>query len=149
MRRILGTLLLLSVLVGCGDDEGTPTADPSADQSGPELVQMIVLTSAGGEVSPEAYFVDDRDQMKAYVKTFEDRDDVTAALQQAAEDAADRDGRLAVATVAIGCDVPPGVGITEGEHGWEVTPRKIVDPKQECFAAATSIALVEIPANPS
>ena len=149
MRRILGTLLLLSVLVGCGDDEGTPAADPPPDQSEPELVQMIVLTSAGGEVSPEAYFVDDRDQMRAYVKTFEDRDDVTAALQQAAEDAADREGRLAVATVAVGCDVPPGVSITEGEDGWEVTPGKIVDPKKECFAPATSIALVEISANPS
>ena len=140
----MGTLLLVAALVGCGDDGGT-TDQPRTEEPEPELVQMIVITSAGGEVSPAAYFVDERDQMKAYVKTFEDRGDVAAELQQAAKAAEDREGRLAVATVAVGCDVPPGVSITEGADGPEVHPEKVVDPKQECFAATTSIALVEIP----
>ena len=106
---------------------------------------MLVLTSAGGEVSPAAYFVEEPKEMNAYVKTFEDRDDVEAAIQQAVEDAGDREGRLAAATVAVGCDVPEGVTITEGEDRPEVRADKITNPKQECFAPTTSIAVVEIP----
>ena len=147
MRRIFAALLVVpaaaAALAACGSDQEDPGLQPADPE--PELVQMLVLTSAGGEVAPTAYFVDERAQMKAYVKTFEDRDDVTAALQQAAADAGEREGRLAVATVAIGCDVPPGVSITDGEDGPEVHPDKIVDPKQECFAPTTSIAVVEIP----
>ena len=110
-----------------------------------ELVQMLVLTSAGGEVSPTAYYVDDPQEMDAYVKTFEDRDDVIAAVQQAVEDAGGTEGRIAAATVAIGCDVPEGVSITEGDNGPEVHPDKIADPKQECFAPMTSVAIVGDP----
>jgi hypothetical protein len=148
MRRFLGMFLLLLVglaaLAGCGEeDDGSAQATP--DDAEPELVQMLVLTSAGGEVSPTAYYVDDRAELDAYVKTFEDRDGAAAAVQQAVQDAGDTEGRLAAATVAIGCDVPEGVSITEGDQGPEVHPDKIADPKQECFAAQTSIALVEIP----
>ena len=66
-------------------------------------------------MAPKAYFVDERHEMKAYVKTFEDRDDVAEAIQQAVTDAGEREGRLAVATIAIGCDVPPGVSIIEAD----------------------------------
>jgi hypothetical protein len=143
MRRFIAALVLLPLLAGCGDDDGGSTDRPAAAE--PELVQTLVLTSAGGEVAPTAYLVDDRAQMKAYVKTFEDRDDVAAAIQQAVGEADDRDGELAVATIAIGCDVPEDVSITEGEDGWEVHPGKVPDPKQECFAPTTSVALVELP----
>jgi len=136
-------LVGLAALAGCGDDDGS--AEPSSDASEPELVQMLVLTSAGGEVSPTAYYVDDPEEMDAYLKTFEDRDDVSAAVQQAVADAGDTEGRLAAATVAVGCDVPEGVSITEGDNGPEVHPDKIADPKQECFAPTTSVAIVEIP----
>jgi hypothetical protein len=81
--------------------------------------------------------------MKAYVKTFDDRDDVAEAIQQAVKDAGDRAGRLAVATIAVSCDVPPDVSIIESTKGLEVRPTKIVDPIPECFAPTTSIALVE------
>ncbi len=136
-------LLLVPVLAGCGSDPQDPglqAADPE-----PELLQMVALTAAGGEVSPTAYFVDDPKGLKTYATTFEDRDGVVAAVQQAVEDAGDRQGRLAAATVAIGCDVPEGVSITEGRDGPEVRADKISNPKQECFAPMTSIALVEIP----
>ena len=112
----------------------------------PELVQIVVLTSAGGKVAPRAYYVDDRQEMKAYVKTFENRDGVVEAVRQAVTDAGEREGRLAVATIAIGCDVPPDASIVVTTNGPEVRPGKIVDPLPECFAPATSIALVEIPA---
>jgi hypothetical protein len=147
MRRFLGTLpllLALALLSGCGDDDGTAGGPDSPEQE-PELVQMLVLTAAGGEVSPAAYFVEDRQDLQAYVRTFEDRDDVTAAVEQAIEDAGDRVGRLAAATVAIGCDVPEGVSITMGKDRPEVRADKITHPKQECFAPMTSIAVVEIP----
>jgi hypothetical protein len=83
--------------------------------------------------------------MKAYVKTFDDRDDVAAAIQQAVADAGERDGELAVATVAIGCEVPEDIAITEGPDDWEVVPAKLPASKVECFAPTTSIALVELP----
>ena len=143
MRRFLGLLLLLWIPVGCGEDPQDPGLQPADPEPG--LVQMLVLTSAGGEVSPTAYFVDDGQQMKAYAKTFEDRDQVIESLQQAAEDAGDHEGRLAAATVFIGCDTPSDVHVTEGEDGWEVHPKKVPDSKLQCFAPMTSIALVEIP----
>jgi hypothetical protein len=143
MRRIFSVLLLVPVLAGCGADPQDPGRRPADPE--PELVEMVVLTAAGGEVSPAAYFVDDRKDLKAYATTFEDRDGVVAAVQQAVEDAGDRDGRLAAATVAIGCDVPEGVSITEGRDGPEVRAGKISNPKLECLAPMTSIALVEIP----
>jgi hypothetical protein len=143
MRRSLGTLLLLAALAGCGEDPQDPGLQPAdPEPSEPGLVQMLVLTSAGGEVSPKAYFVDDRKQMKAYVKTFEDRDQVIESLQQAA---GEDEGRLAVATVFVGCDSPSGVSVTQGADGWEVRPAKVPSPTIECFAPTTSIALVEIP----
>jgi len=143
MRRIISALLLVPFLAACGSDPQDPGLQPA--EAEPELVQMLVLTSAGGTVSPAAYFVEEPKETNAYVKTFEDRDDVEAALQQALEDAGDREGRLAAATVAIGCDVPEGVTITEGEDRPEVRADKIANPKQECFAPTTSIAVVEIP----
>ena len=97
-------------------------------------------------MAPRAYFVDDRQEMKDYVKTFENRDDVVETVRQAVTDAGEREGRLAVATIAIGCDVPPDASIVVTTDGPEVRPGKIVDPIPECFAPATSIALVEIPA---
>lgn len=139
-------LLLLAALVACGDDDGDGTSDPTADAAEPELVQIVVITSAGGKVAPRAYFVDDRQEMKAYVKTFEDRDDVAEAVRQAVTDAGPREGRLAIATIAVGCDVPPSATIIVTTDGPEVRPAKIVDPVPECFAPATSIALVEVPA---
>ena len=150
MRRISRTLVLTSLLAGllagCGDDDGDEAKEPPAGQvAEPALVQTIVLTSAGGKVDPRAYFVDEPKQMQTYIRTFDDRDDVQAAIQQAVTDAGDRQGELAVATIAIGCDVPENVSITEGNDSVLVTPGKIANPKQECFAPTTSIALVEIP----
>ncbi len=149
MRRIICALalagLLTGLLAGCGDGGGDEAEDPPGTAPEPALVQTLVLTSAGGKVAPKAYFVDEPAQLKAYVKTFEDRDDVQAAVRQAVTDAGEREGRLAVATIAIGCDVPEDVTITEGNDSVLVTPGKIANPKQECFAPTTSIALVEIP----
>ena len=149
MRRFICALvwtgLLTGLLAGCGDDDGDQAREPDAAAPEPGLVQTIVLTSAGGKVSPKAFFVDEPEQLKAYVRTFDDRDDVEAAIQQAVTDAGDRPGELAVATIAIGCDVPESVSITEGNDSVLVTPGKIANPKQECFAPTTSIALVEIP----
>jgi len=145
MRKSFAALVLLPLLpliAACGDD------DNGADDAGaaePELVQVLVLTSAGGEVAPTPYLVEDRAQMKAYVRTFDDRDDVAEAIQQAVTDAGERDGDLAVATVAIGCEVPEDVTISEGADGWEVGPEKAPTSKVECFAPTTSIALVELP----
>ena len=39
------------------------------------------------------------------------------------------------AVVSIGCDVPPGVTVSQGPDGWVFTPQKVASPLQECFAA--------------
>ncbi len=148
MRRTLCALLLLAALTGCGDDEardGGGTTEPTADAAEPELVKIVDITAAGGAVSPRAYYVDDPEEMQAYVQTFEDRAGATAAVQQAVADAGEREGRLAIATIAIGCDVPPTASVTVTADGPQVRPGKIVDPLPECFAPVTSMALVEIP----
>ena len=149
MRRFICALvwtgLLTGLLAGCGDDDGDQAREPDAAAPEPGLVQTIVLTSAGGKVDPTAYLVDDRDQMRAYLRTFTDRDRAAAAIQQAVDEAGERAGRLAVATVAIGCDVPEDVTITEDGDSVLVTAGKIANPQQECFAPTTSIALVQIP----
>ncbi len=131
MRRILCALLLLAALAGCGDDDGDGTvAGPDAEAAEPELVQIVVITSAGGKVAPRAYFVDDRQEMKDYVKTFENRDDVVEAVRQAVTDAGEREGRLAVATIAIGCDVPPDASIvvTDGRSRGSAGQDRRPDP---------------------
>ena len=131
-------------LAGCGEDDGGST-EPSSDASEAELVQMLVLTSAGGEVSPTAYYVDDPRRWTPTRRRSRTATTSSAAVQQAVEDAGDTEGRLAAATVAIGCDVPDGVSITEGDNGPEVHPDKVANPKPECFAPMTSVAIVEIP----
>lgn len=142
MRTLIAALLLIPLLAACGDDEDE-TTESAAPQ--PREVTTLVLTSAGGKVDPAVTWTDDRKALKGYLRTFDDRDDVADAIRQAVTDAGEREGRLAVATVGIGCDSPEGVTIVEGEQGWEVTAGKVVDQKKECFAPMTTIAVVEIP----
>ena len=139
---MLAVVLLL--LVACASDDQDPGLQPAEPDPEPELVRMLVLTSAGGEVSPTAYDVDDRTQMRAYVRTFEDRDQATSALRAAVREAGDR-GRLVAATVAVGCDVPRDVEVSGADGAPEVRPAKVATPEVECFAPMTSVALVRLP----
>ena len=50
------------------------------------------------------------------------------------------------AVVAIGCDVPPGVEVSQSAEGWVFTPQDVAKPLQECFAPVTTVALVAVPA---
>ncbi len=54
--------------------------------------------------------------------------------------------QLAAAVVTIGCDVPPGVEVSEGESGLEIRAMKVPDPLPNCFAPVTTVAVVQVPA---
>ncbi|MDE0777660.1 MAG: hypothetical protein OSB43_15395 [Nocardioides sp.] len=164
MRRTLGSILapvlLCSVLAGCGGDadvlsdgaasDPAPTETPTSTQTdgdAEEPVDYVVVglpseTAAGGSVSPMLTPVRTPDELDTFVSQFrldsfadEVRDDATSATDE---------GDLWAAVVSIGCDVPPGVIVEEGEAGYLVTPEKVAAPLQECLAPVTTVALVAI-----
>ena len=50
---------------------------------------------------------------------------------------------LVAAVVSIGCDVPTAVTYDAGK----VRAMKVANPIPECFAAVTSVAILEVPAD--
>src|SRR5689334_10401222 len=68
MRLILGLLLALTLLAGCGEDTSDPASDTATDGSSttsgesssepggsePETIAIVSASDAGGEVSPVA-----------------------------------------------------------------------------------------------
>lgn len=168
MRRTLGTslaLTLLSTLLlsGCGSDAevqdpaDATVSDPAAsstpspsetqtdgDAEGPvdyEVVALVDETAAGGRTSPMLTLVEAPDELDTFTSQF--RGDAFAEEIRTAADTS-YDGQLWAAVVSVGCDVPPGVFVEEGEAGYLITPGKVADPMQECLAAVTTVALVAI-----
>jgi hypothetical protein len=174
MRRTLGSSLALVLstvllLAGCageqvpglqptdstGSDPATSPADPTegpdsgsqtdGDAEEPvdyEVVSLPSETAAGGTVSPMLTPVGTPDELDTFVSQFrldsfadEVRNDATSASYE---------GDLWAAVVSIGCDVPPGVFVEEGEAGYLVRPEKVAKPLQECLAPVTTVALVAI-----
>ena len=176
MRRVLRTLttlllpavILAGVLGGCGGDDSaadvadeaspppsssptptptpTPTETPSpTEESGDadwRLVEIVHATAAGGETSAKPVPVGDEAERAAFTAQFR-RPELGEQIDRVVSGHTARPGMTLVATViAIGCDVPPGVTYADGL----VTPKKVAEPLQECFAAVTSVAILEIPA---
>jgi hypothetical protein len=161
MRRTLGTLLVTTVLAtgllsGCGSESeptGTtspsPSQAPSPDENGTlEFTEVAVITEtgAGGEVDGTATRLTDSEAVADFSEQFEN-DAMETRVRAAVADADVPDGRAVVgAVVAIGCDVPPGVSVEKTDAGLVITPLKVKDPKPECFAAMTTVALVMVDA---
>ena len=108
-----------------------------------ELVEIVSGTAGRGVASEQAVPIASESDLAAFVAGFSDglADDVREAY--AANPVADG-RRLYAAVVGLGCDVPPGVDVAAAGDGYTITGLKVADPRPECVAAVTSVALVAI-----
>jgi hypothetical protein len=168
MKHTLGTGLssglaaAVLLLAGCGDATSSGAADePSTSSSSPEkttattdpsqgleaqTVAIVHQTAVGGKVDLNAVPIADEGDRTQFTAQFT-RPSMDKKIAQAVAGATVPDGYTVMgAVVMVGCDVPPGVLVTQGPDGWVVTPQKVVSPLEECFAAVTSVAIVAVPA---
>jgi hypothetical protein len=166
MKRLLGPVLLVAlVLAGCGDaasdtasdpapSTGAPTGSPSESlptldpSSGVEAQTVAILsqTAAGGRVDLNAVPLADEGARHEFAAQF-NRPNMEHKIARAVASATIPEGfTLMGAVVSIGCDVPPGVTVTQSPDGWVVQPDPVASPLKECFAAVTTVALVAVPA---
>lgn len=163
MKRLLGyipSVLLAATLVACGnggDSAGDDPADSppstlpsdSAEPSddGEILDQQIVSqTNVGGQVDERAVVLRSEADVDEFLAPFEPGQ-LTEGVRKAvdANDPQD-DTALLGAVVAIGCDVPKEVELTQEGSGpvISLTPVKVKATTNQCLAPVTSIALVTV-----
>ncbi len=167
MRRLLGPCLaaVLLLLAGCGDTTSdaasdpadpsssstTPASDPSVtvdpdDGLEPVTLAIVSQTAVGGHVDLDAVPIDDEAARQEFAAQFR-RPSMGAKIAQAVASGSVPEGYTVMgAVVAIGCDVPPGVTVTQSPDGWVITPDPVPSPLQECLAAVTTVAVVAVPA---
>ena len=106
------------------------------------MVDTITVTAAGGTVSEVAVPLTDDASVQEFVSQFES-DDMAAQVQAAVASTEVPDGQaLYAAVVAIGCDSPTDVSVTDTGSGLAITAVKVPSPLPECFAPMTTVALV-------
>lgn len=161
MRRALGTLVLTTLLLaGCGDDGDGEADDPapsgpgsssseaseSSDPSDPSvdwrLVAIVDATAADGEVSVRPTPIPDEAAVVDFSEQFSSAELAEAILDVVRANRPAPGHELVAAVIAIGCDVPTAVTYADGK----VHAVKVPDPMPECFAAVTSVAILEVPA---
>ncbi len=168
MKRFLGpALLAVLLLAGCGDATSDAASDPATDpttdpatssaptavptvdpSSGLEAQTVAILsqTAVGGHVDLDAVPLADQAAQQEFVGQF-NRPGMGRKIAQAVAAATVPEGYTVMgAVVMVGCDVPPGVLVTQSPDGWVVTPEPVVSPLKECFAAVTTVAIVAVPA---
>lgn len=122
-----------------------PTKSPPIDPSGVtfELLEIVSGTAAGGQASLEAVAITSAADADAFTAAFRRQlaGDVKTALAEARRGGS---GSIYAAVVGLGCDIPPGVTVTESANGYTIIGTKVADPMDECFAAVTSVAVVAI-----
>ena len=157
MRRILGTLLLLLALSGCGSDTGISTSDTgtprdtqtATETSEPraEVVEIVSETAAGGETGGPAVRVDRPAGMARLTRDFR-TPGLEAEIRSVVQHTSVVEGQgLYAAVIAVGCDVPPSASVEVTDGKVVITAGKIVKPMPECLAPVTSvaIALIDLP----
>jgi hypothetical protein len=148
-RLLLGIVAIaLALLVtGCADASSDTADDGGGQTSGdPQTVAIVSETGAGGKVDPRAVPVQDETARARFTAQFT-HGGLDAKIAQAVAGATVPEGyTVMAAVVSVGCDVPPGVTVTQSQDGWEVQPEAVPSPLQECFAPVTSVAVVAVPA---
>jgi hypothetical protein len=168
VKTLLGpavsVVLLTAVLAGCGDStsdsasdsspgptrptataSSMPTVDPSEGLEA-QTIAIVSQTAVGGHVDLNAVPLADDAARQEFVAQF-NRPGMGRKIAKAVASATVPDGYTVMgAVVMVGCDVPPGVLVTQSSDGWVVTPEPVVSPLKECFAAVTSVAIVAVPA---
>jgi hypothetical protein len=168
MKTLLGpavsAALLAALLAGCGDATSDAASDPAPGRTEPtattssmptvdpskgleaQTIAIVSQTAVGGHVDLDAVPLADEGAQAAFAAQF-NRPGMERKVAKAVAAATVPEGYTVMgAVVMVGCDVPPGVLVTQGPDGWVVTPEPVVSPLQECFAPVTSVAIVAVPA---
>ncbi len=152
MRRISGTLVAAAVLVmtaGCGSSTSSTADGPDGPSAGPvkgaEVLPLISLTGAGGQVSTAATLLDTRAHVREFSQQF--RGSVLLGRIMASVEQAKQSGYLVFgAVVAVGCDRPPGADVSLDANGdVRIVARAVASPLPECLAPVTTVAIATVP----
>jgi hypothetical protein len=152
MRRILGILAAtaaLATMVGCGSATSSTAAGPDSPSAGPitgaEVLPLISLTGAGGQVSTTGTLLDTPAHIRSFSQQF--RASVLEGRITAAVERAKQSGYLVYgAVVAVGCDRPPGADVVLDANGdVQITGREVASPLPECLAPVTTVAIATVP----
>lgn len=160
----LSAALMAVLLAGCGDATSDTASDPAPEKTRPtaaassmptvdptesleaQTIAIVSQTAVGGHVDLEAVPLADEAARREFAAQF-NRPGMERKIAQAVAAATVPEGYTVMgAVVMVGCDVPPGVTVSQSADGWVVTPEPVVSPLQECFAAVTSVAIVAVPA---
>ena len=175
MRRTLTSLLLTAAFCGavsgCGADDGsgeavdpptsassspstssgpsspsTSSSEASSDAPEHQLVEMVTETAVGGEVGTSAV-LSDPEALATFLAQFKGTG-MVARLQELIDGTDVPEGLVAyAAVVAIGCDAPRDVTLSEGPGGLVVEAQPVAAPKVECLAAMTTVAVLLVPSS--
>ncbi|MEZ0578176.1 hypothetical protein [Nocardioides sp. MH1] len=156
MKPLLGSLVLLGVLTalaGCDGDADESASDPATGTSsssttagGAEVVAIVGGSAAGGAVGRSITVLDTAEAQRDFLHQFRSpvfAHDVRAAIRAHPP----AEGRvLGAVVIDVSCDVPPSATVEEVDGQYVVTPGKVASPHPECYAAVTSVAVVDLPA---
>ena len=152
MRRTLGTLVAtaaLAVTAGCGSATSSTAQGPDSPSAGPvtgaEVLPLISLTGAGGQVSTAATLLDTRAHVREFSQQF--RAGILFGRIMASVEQAKKSGYLVYgAVVAVGCDRPPGADVSLDASGdVQIFAREVTSPLPECLAPVTTVAIATVP----
>ena len=148
MKRLLGTLVLLAALTACGDEgvEGIGDPDPSSARTDAKVVAIVGGSAAGGDVGRTVTVLDTPQAERLFLRQFRSPS-FAGQVRDALDAHPPADGRVLGAVVMdVSCDVAPSATVAEVDGEYVVTPAKVPSPHPECFAAVTSVAVVDLPA---
>lgn len=131
--------------------DSSPTDSSSTDgpsdsgEVGFTQVALLTESAAGGQVSKSPVVLDSADAVAGFTGQFTGRT-LGQQIEEAVSSAKPAAGQVLVgAVVALGCETPTGVSLTNGE-GLVITPTGMPKPTTQCFAAVTTVVIVAVDA---